>query len=165
MEDKIILEKKKRFSYLILLWGLMTAFCFLEKPICMILTPIVLGAIIPLEQKDANFKKALLENYDIDGDKKFTENDAINIGTLEISDYQIESLAGIENFKNLYSINAYDNCISDISQVMGLKMLEYANFYGNNITDITCLKNRKFKFKKSSQKRCCSNVSNISYQR
>lgn len=57
MEDKIILEKKKRFSYLILLWGLMTAFCFLEKPICMILTPIVLGAIIPLEQKDANFKK------------------------------------------------------------------------------------------------------------
>ena len=95
--------------------------------------------------KDANFKKALLENYDIDGDKKFTENDAINIGALEISDCQIESLAGIENFKNLYSINAYNNYIADITPVMGLKKLEYANFYSNNITDITCLKNRKFK--------------------
>ena len=95
--------------------------------------------------KDANFKKALLENYDIDGDKKFTENDAVNIGTLEISGYQIESLSGIENFKNLYSINAYNNYITDITPVMGLKKLEYANFYGNNITDITCLKNRKFK--------------------
>ena len=95
--------------------------------------------------KDANFKKALLENYDIDGDKKFTENDAVNIGTLEISGYQIESLSGIENFKNLYSINAYNNYIADITPVMGLKKLEYANFYSNNITDITCLKNRKFK--------------------
>ena len=95
--------------------------------------------------KDANFKKALLENYDIDGDKKFTENDAVNIGTLEISGYQIESLSGIENFKNLYSINAYNNYITDITPVMGLKKLEYANFYSNNITDITCLKNRKFK--------------------
>ena len=95
--------------------------------------------------KDANFKKALLEKYDVDGDKKFTENDAINIGTLEISGYKIESLSGIENFKNLYSINAYNNYIADITPIMGLKKLEYANFYSNNITDITCLKNRKFK--------------------
>lgn len=57
MDNKIILEKKKNFSYPILLWTLMTIFCFFEKPICLILTPIILGAVMPLDKKDLNFKK------------------------------------------------------------------------------------------------------------
>lgn len=56
--------------------------------------------------KDTNFKKVLLEKYDIDKDGKFTEYDANNIGSLV---YQLWSFKFIwnrkfEKFKRITSI-------------------------------------------------------------
>ena len=118
--------------------------------------------------QDQNFKNKLLQDYDIDADGKFTEYDANNIGTLNINLSNITSLSGIENFKNLRVIEAYDNNISDleplrnltelieinlannkisnIEPIMGLQNLNSIGMSENNITDISCLKNRKFKY-------------------
>ena len=99
-----------------------------------------------IKVKDTNFQKVLLENYDIDGDKKFTENDAINLGTIDISNCDVKDLTGIENLKNLSVIDANSNSITDITPILALNKLETADLSKNNITDITCLKNRKFKY-------------------
>ena len=95
--------------------------------------------------KDTNFKKVLLEKYDIDKDGKFTEYDANNIGSLDISGCGVSNLSGIENLKNLRELQASDNNISNIAPVMSLTKLTGSQFCNNRITDISCLKNRKFK--------------------
>ena len=116
--------------------------------------------------KDSNLNKKLVEYYDLDNDKKFTEYDANNIAALNIDSSEIESLEGIEKLKNLRELYAsYNNIsnleplrnmqtleimnlmyndITNIEPIMGLENLNWIDVYYNKITDISCLKNRKF---------------------
>ena len=95
--------------------------------------------------EDKNLNRVILENYDIDGDKKITENDILNLTNIDISENDIRSLKGIEQAVNLRNIEAYNNKIRDISPLMNLENLVWVGLYCNEITDITCLKDRKFK--------------------
>ena len=63
--------------------------------------------------------------------------DVKDIETLDISDSFIESLAGIEHFKNLSEINARFNRIEDISPLAELDRLTKINLFSNQISDIS----------------------------
>ena len=117
--------------------------------------------------KDSKLKAKLLKDYDLDKDGKFTEYDANNIDSLNISESEITDLTGIENLKNVSSIYAYNNNISNVESLrnmtklntllisnnkisnieplMGLYNLTMLDVGNNYIIDITCLKNKKFK--------------------
>ena len=117
--------------------------------------------------KDEKLQAKLLQDYDIDKDGKFTEYDANNIINLDLSYTGINSLEGVENFKNLKNLSAYNNNISDleplrnmdtlemislgnnnisnIEPIMGLENLDWIAMDENNITDLSCIANRKFK--------------------
>ena len=93
---------------------------------------------------DANLKKVLLENNDIDNDKKITEQDIINIKWLEGYNAGIESLEGLQYAKNLKDIELSGNYIKDISPILGISTLNYINLSNNLITDISAIKNAKW---------------------
>lgn len=57
---------------------------------------------------DENFRKVLLEKHDIDNNEKITEYDLINIRDLEIGNKNIKSIEGIQNFKNVSTIYAWE---------------------------------------------------------
>ena len=89
---------------------------------------------------DENLRKVLLENYDIDNDKKITENDLLNIDTFEASNCNIVNLEGLEYAKNMSVINASNNRISDLEPLRNLNKLTTAFLYSNKITNIEPLK-------------------------
>ena len=91
--------------------------------------------------EDAKLKEVILEEHDIDGDGRITENDILNISELDISERGISSLKGLEKAKNLKELYAYSNNIKDISPLINLPKLQYAGLERNKITDITCIKN------------------------
>ena len=96
-----------------------------------------------IEIEDSILKKYILEKHDIDKDGKITENDMLNITTLEIESLGITSLKGLENAKNLTNLWAYGNKIKDISPIVDIQ--KQGSFYlvNNEITDITYLANSK----------------------
>ena len=93
---------------------------------------------------DENFRKVLLDSYDIDKNKKITEYDLINIDYMDIGMSDIQSLDGIQNCRNLQTLYAMDNEISDLSPIANMQNLEFAVFSRNKIQNIDCLENAKF---------------------
>lgn len=64
-------------------------------------------------------------------------------GELELSNYDIEDLSGIEYCINISSLNLSSNNIEDISKLQGLALLEEIDLSSNFINDIDGLKNLK----------------------
>lgn len=96
---------------------------------------------------DKNLKTVLLEEYDIDGDKRITEQDMINILSLYISGEsgkEISSLEGLQYAKNLVDISCEGNNISDLKPIADLEKLTYIYASNNLITDVTLLNNVKW---------------------
>ena len=90
---------------------------------------------------DENFKKVLLEKYDIDEDKKITKNDMMNIEYMDISYSNISNIQGIEYATNLKQLNAAHNSISDLNPIKDLTNIGYVRLEHNKIKDISPLKN------------------------
>jgi len=63
--------------------------------------------------------------------------DVKDIESLDVSNSFVESLAGIEHFKNLSEINARFNRIEDISPLTELYRLTKINLFSNQISDIS----------------------------
>ena len=93
---------------------------------------------------DENFRKVLLDSYDIDKNKKITEYDLINIDYMDIGMSDIQSLDGIQNCRNLQTLYAMDNEITDLAPITNMENLEFAVFSRNKIQNIDCLENAKF---------------------
>ena len=82
--------------------------------------------------KDNNFKKELLENYDIDDDKQITEHDMINISELSVINKDISDITGIENATNIKWFDLSNNQISDLSPLINLMNRKECWGYVNN---------------------------------
>ena len=89
--------------------------------------------------EDNNLRQYILENHDLDDDKKITQYDMINIGKINIANKNISSLNGLENATNLREINAAHNNISDLNPIKDLTNLESIDFVHNKIKDISPL--------------------------
>lgn len=83
-----------------------------------------------LEFEDSYFKNYLLVNYDVNGDGKFTKQDADNITSLDIVGQNVKSLAGIEALENLVSLHCSFCNISELD-VSGNSKL-FALYCSNN---------------------------------
>ena len=92
---------------------------------------------------DENFKRVLLERYDIDNNDKITEYDLINITDMDLGMSDIQSLEGIQNCKNLKTLYAMDNRISDLSPIVDMENISFASFERNIIQNIDCLESAK----------------------
>ena len=90
---------------------------------------------------DKNLKECLLNNYDIDNDKEITENDMVNIVSLDIQNKNISDLTGLEYCKNLKKIDADSNNITSLDSIKDLTKVQEFCFSNNKITDISPLKN------------------------
>ena len=90
---------------------------------------------------DANLRNLLLDNYDLDSNKKITRYDLINISNLEIEKANIESIEGLQHLKNVKTIYAWGNKITDLTPIINLENIKIADFSQNNIQNIDCLEN------------------------
>lgn len=90
------------------------------------------------------FKDANLEKVVRDVAKKpegaLYENDVLKITQLDADNKGIQYLDGIENLKNLESLNIADNSIQDISAISSLENLKSLNISGNFFDNVDCLK-------------------------
>ncbi len=62
-------------------------------------------------------------------------------GDIELSNYEIEDLTGIEYCKNITSLNLSYNNLEEISRLSNLELLEEIDLSNNHINDIEVLKN------------------------
>ena len=83
--------------------------------------------------KDENLKGYLLENFDANKDGKMSSSEALSVITLDISNKEISSLEGLENFLNLVDLNVQNNNITNILQLLYLQTIETVNLSGNKI--------------------------------
>jgi len=65
---------------------------------------------------DVNFKKALVENTEINtnGDGEISENEAILVAHLFLNSKNISDLTGIQHFSHLISLNIYNNELTSL---------------------------------------------------
>lgn len=83
---------------------------------------------------DENFRNYLIENFDSDRDGLFDEDPA-KILELDLSNLEIESLSGIEIFKNLVTLDVSKNFIEEID-LSPLVQLEQLDVSDNKIVSI-----------------------------
>lgn len=93
---------------------------------------------------DKNLKECLLNNYDIDNDKEITENDMVNIVSLDIQNKNISSLEGLQYATNMKILEASYNRISNLSPILNLEKLAFIGLNNNILTDISSIKNAKW---------------------
>ena len=65
----------------------------------------------------------------------------INISNLEIEKANIESIEGLQHLKNVKTIYAWGNKITDLTPIINLENIKIADFSQNNIQNIDCLEN------------------------
>ena len=100
---------------------------------------------IPID--DENLKKALLEKYDIDGNKKITKHDLLNIDELDLDNKGIEDITILESMPNLETIILSNNKIKNIKVIEELsnsKKIHSINLKNNEIEDIQQIKDANF---------------------
>lgn len=76
------------------------------------------GLVIP----DANFKAYLLQEFDTDKDGKLTQEEADRVDQIYVSRKNIQSLKGIEYFRNLQVLQCYGNQLTTLD-VSGCPLL------------------------------------------
>ncbi|MBS7787709.1 T9SS type A sorting domain-containing protein [Flavobacterium sp. CYK-55] len=86
---------------------------------------------------DANFKNRLLENglIDLDGDGEIQLEEALYIQYLDLSNANIQSLEGIQQFINLRELNCENNQIDQLP-LTTLGYLKRLNCNNNNISSL-----------------------------
>ena len=95
--------------------------------------------------EDAEFKKAILMQVDINKDGKISEKEMQDLEHLYVErNPKIISIKGIEKAINLRGIAIISCRVKDISPITELEKLETFDFVNNEITDVTCLENAKF---------------------
>ncbi|MBR3249545.1 MAG: hypothetical protein IKF83_02470 [Clostridia bacterium] len=101
-----------------------------------------------IEFKDENLRQALLENYDCDDDKRITEQDMINIESLNLYNKGIKDISGLEKAINVrYDINLSNNKIKDATiaaQMLNLNDEVYIYLDNNEIENVTHIKDANF---------------------
>ena len=96
---------------------------------------------------DENLKKALLEKYDIDGNKKITKHDLLNIDELDLDNKGIEDITILSSMPNLESIILSNNKIKNIKVIEELSnsiKIHSINLRNNEIEDIQQIKDANF---------------------
>ena len=81
---------------------------------------------------DANFKTYLLENFDDNKDGNISLLEAKAVKEINCSGKNIKSLAGIENFKNLESLDCSNNEMDDVELQYNRKLNKLV-CTGNNV--------------------------------
>lgn len=85
---------------------------------------------------DTNFKNKLIElEVDLDGDGEIQIQEALFVQYLDVSNANIQSLTGIEQFTNLREFNCENNQIS-VLPLNALTFLKRVNCNNNNITSL-----------------------------
>lgn len=98
-----------------------------------------------VEFADAEFKKEVVKQADINGDGKISVKEIQTLESLQIYNCpNITSIQGIEKATNLQYIEVIGSKIKDISPIVSLENLYGFNFTNNEITDISCLENAQF---------------------
>ncbi len=103
------------------------------------------GLIKRITFNDKNLYNKIVEQLDVlDADETAMTIDitleALNeVTELDLSNAQIQSLDGIENFTNLVNLNLAGNSITDLSKLENLNNLQSLNLLNNSIKDISAL--------------------------
>lgn len=86
---------------------------------------------------DVNFKNRLLENdlINLDGDSEIQLEEALSVQYLDLSNANIQSLSGIEQFINLRELNCENNQISELP-LTTLGYLKRLNCNNNQISSL-----------------------------
>lgn len=96
----------------------------------------------PVVFKDAKLEKVIREK--IDKPKgKILKKDIQKITELDLSELQISSLQGVEQFSSLKKLNLSECGLKNISSLKKLKELERLDLVDNKIEDISSLKKLK----------------------
>lgn len=85
-----------------------------------------------IEFPDINLKKYLIDNYDLNDDGGISEDEAVNIAMVSCRNKNIADLTGLEECKNITTIDCSENYISEI-KLPGLTKLVSLICYGNPI--------------------------------
>ncbi len=107
--------------------------------------------IVQVSFADDNFKNFCITNFDTDKDGVVSIDEAAAVTTMNISNKGIASLAGIESFTSLQTLNCSNNSISsiDLTSLSALTSLNCANNkltildiqYNTNLTTFDCTGN------------------------
>ena len=76
---------------------------------------------------DENFREYCLSNFDLDGDKRLSKEEALAVTEISCEDLEIKSLSGIKFMTNLQKLNCRHNLIEgdlDLSGFAALKELQ-----------------------------------------
>ncbi|WP_404429665.1 leucine-rich repeat domain-containing protein [Sutcliffiella horikoshii] len=94
----------------------------------------------PVAFEDANLEEAIRYNLQI-FNRQITTGDLEKVDYLELSEYGITSLEGLQHAINLKGLNADHNNITDVSPLSDLTQLTHLNLWNNQINDISSLEN------------------------
>ncbi len=90
--------------------------------------------------QEYNFTQAVNDLFFGNLDKALSLSDLSNLdGELDLSDFEIDDLSGIEHCENLTGLNLSNNGIARIGRLSGLAKLEVLYISGNEIEDIGAL--------------------------
>ena len=91
---------------------------------------------------DVNFKKALVENTEINtnGDGEISENEAILVAHLFLNSKNISDLTGIQHFPHLISLNIYNNELTSLDLNQNIE-ITYLNCSENKLSSLDLSKN------------------------
>lgn len=87
---------------------------------------------------DKNFENAIKEYLDIE---KITVEQIKDVKKLDLQEYEIENIAGIEYFENIEILNLMRNSIKDISNIKNLQNLKSIFLEKNQVSKIDAVSN------------------------
>ena len=88
-----------------------------------------------LDFEDPNFQKALLKTVDNNNDGEINRNETKKIDQLDVSASNITSLAGIEHFPSLKTLDCSDNLLTSLD-LSSVPMLNRLDCSGNEIENL-----------------------------
>ncbi|MDV0446727.1 Internalin H [Methanosarcinaceae archaeon Ag5] len=107
--------------------------------ILLALTPSALADDTLVNVPDANLKKAINTQLNLDANHSLTVSDMANLTSLVAQSAEISNLTGLEYAVNLQSLYLNKNEISDISALANLTNLSVLDLGGNNISNISAV--------------------------
>lgn len=85
---------------------------------------------------DATFERLMLTNYDKNRDGMLSKDEALSIKSLNVSDYDLTSVQGVEQMKNLEELDCSYNSIKGTLSVAGLTHLKTLHAEHNLMTTL-----------------------------